>query len=606
MLSGDRAVAREFGRTYGFFAVGFVLFVVLLALLSHLGLPDAAIGTLFGLIVLATSLIIGVAARTLRLREILFAGRAVPPAYNGLATAAAFLSSAGFLGLAGAFFAHGEAALAIVVGWLCGFALAAVLIAPYFRKSGAASVPDFLAIRFGGGLIRLAGVVAVVISLLPALAAAISAAGLAAGALFGASGWTAILIALAAILAATVFGGLRGTSRTAPALAIIFLIACLVPVAILSYRDYGLPIPQLGYGYALQDLAELAKDGVAGLGAGPASRLLPFPVATGFTLLALIVSVAAGTAALPHVLSQSAAASDMGSARRATAWALLFVVLVASAAPAYATFTRLALFDGLAGGNIDGLPDWVFAFGRLGLARICGIDATSVEALRAACPAAIAAGGPLAPKDVALGGDAVVLAFPAIAGLPPIMTALAAAGAFAAALAAASALLLAIGTAVGHDLYFKLFAPDASAGRRMIVTRLILILVAFLAAWLGLKAPGLMVRLAPGAFSLAASALFPALVLGIWWPGTTRLGALAGVGAGYVVAISVVGLGEWAGLHGLLGGVPSFGAAIFGLPVAILAIVGVSLARPLPAADPAILAAIRRPGPSPELEDLTN
>jgi cation/acetate symporter len=602
----DRALRRKLANAYGLFAVAFIAFLVLLAILSDLGLRDGAIGILFAIVTIGIAVVIGALARTMEIGQFLVAGHAVPPAYNGMATAAAFLSSAVFLGLAGAYFESGGAALALVIGSTLGLVSLAVFIAPYFRKSGAATVPDFLALRFGDGAIRFAALVIVVATSFTGLAAVMAVAGFVIALFLGVSTGAAMVIALAAILAATLFGGMRGVTLTAIAQAIVFTIAFLAPLVILSVRDYGLPIPHLTYGYALQEIGRLLGEGGAtSLTPGRPSRFLFLPALQVFNLFPLILAFAAGTASLPQLVIRSATVPTAGAARQSIGWALLVTLVVATAAPAYAAFAKLAILKDLVGADVDALPDWVFTFGRLGLVRICGIEAASLEAVRAAC-----AEPALRAADIAVGADTVVLAFPAIVNLPPIMTALVAAGGLAAALAAASALLFAAGGALGHDLYFRLLARNASAGRRLIVTRLILIAVATLAAWLAATGTDAIFALGTVSLSFSASGIFPVLVLGIWWKRCTRPGALAGMATGFAVSgLSIAlaagtGVAPWGplGFGGVAG--TSLAGAVFGMAIGFLAAIGVSLATKRPSKETeAIVWAIRRPQPRPEFED---
>ena len=588
------AEARSLGKSYWLFAIAFAVLLVVLAMLGQLGLPDRATGVIVIAVTAVTYVAIGLVAGTMRLADFFAAGRIVPAGLNGLATAAAFISGSAFLGLAGAFFAAGNSALALVIGWSFGFLVLAVAVAPYFRKSGALTLPDFFAIRFGGPLIRLAGVVVLLGSCFFALAAALATAGLVASVTLGMSLESAILAAVVVVLLSSLLGGMRGVTLVSGAQAIVILFAVLAPVAILSARDYGLPLPQLTYGYALQEIAADPSGGPPAL-VGAASRLLPFGAVDAIDFLGIVLCLAAGVASLPHVLVRSAAAAGPHDARRSAGWALVVVLAVLLTAPAYAAFARLAILNDVIGASPDDIPDWLLAFGHLGLVRICGVDAVAIEALKTVCT--VVGGGPTI-NSVAVASDAVALTLPGMADLPYVATALIAAGGIAAALAAANALLVAIANSVSHDLYGSILHRRAPIGRKLVVARLVLILTAGLAAWFALNRPDDSFALAAVSLAIAAAGNFPALVLGIWWRRTTASGALAGIVAGLAVALGVVALTRYgSGVIGLpAAGVPAAAAATLGIPVGFVAAIAVSLVTRQPSEPRGeIIDAIRRP-----------
>ncbi len=339
--------------------------------------------------------------------------------------------------------------------------------------------------------------------------------------------------------------------------------------------------------YALQSVAEAVARTGSTLAAGPAGHFLPPLPEGGFNLVALALTFAAGVASLPHLVMRAGTTVGAHSTRRSLAWALFFVLVILMTAPAYGAYAKLALFKLVASQGTGGLPGWVYDFGQAGLVRICGVNAVDPETVRRACDAA--AGGVLLPSDIAVGADAIALGLPAIADLPPIMTGLVAAGILAAALSAAQALLLALANTAGHDLCFKLLAPHASVGRRLVITRLVMIVTGLVALWLARASQDWLFAFAAASLALAASAYFPILVLGIWWRGCTRLGALAGMVAGFAVAAGYAGLVHFTGMPlwpvvgPSAGGLPTMAAGIIGMPAAVLVAVGVSLLQPITA-----------------------
>jgi cation/acetate symporter len=589
-----------FGRIAGLFTIAFLAGVVVLALLGHFGLPEAVLGTVLGGASLVTFAVIGIAAGTIQTSDFYLADRALPAVVNGVATAAAMMSGAVVLGLAGGYFADGSSAAVFVIGLALGFLVLAAGIAPYFRKSGAFGAADFLGVRYGGRLVRLVAVVAVVAALLPALAATISTAASLAATLLDVSPQLALAIVVGVTVASTALGGMRAITLTAIVQYIVLALAFLAPVAIVSSREFGLPLPYLTYGLALKDAALLVLASGRDLAAAVPSRLLPFSTSGGLAALGTIVSLAAGVATLPHLLLRSATVTGADQARRAAGWSLFFVLAIVLAAPAYAAFARLVILREVADVSLDGLPDWIFTFGQLGLARICGVDAVSVDAILAACP-----GDTLPASQLAIGGDAIVLAAPAIFDLPYAFSALISAGALAATLAAANAMVFAIGSAVGHDLYGGVIDKRATAGRLLIVTRLAIVLAVAAAVWLGYRHGDDAFRLALSAISLSAGGLFPAVILAVWWKRANAPGAIAGVVIGTLVtAVIIVGHVFPDATPAVSFGFTDLTAAIAGMIAGFIATVGVSLATPAPTVErQAIVDAIRRPGGEPFVQE---
>lgn len=394
---------------------------------------------------------------------------------------------------------------------------------------------------------------------------------------------------------------MRSVTFVAGAQTIVILFGILVPAALYSAERYGLPLAQLSYGSALEELGGIS-DALLTTCAG---RLLPLPNSDWFNLFAIAVALAAAVASMPHVLGRSATTAGVGGARRSVGWALLIVFIVVVTAPAIAAFAKLAMLQGVVGADIDDLPAWVFDYGRLGLVKLCGVDAASLDQVKVAC----AAGAAGDTAGFAIAADGVALAFADIAELPYVASALIAASAIAAALAGAGAALIAITTSLGNDIYARFIDRRASAGRRLIVSRIFLIVVAVGAAWLAMNHGDELLSAAALVPSLAASGLFPAILLGIWWRRMTFWGALAGMIAGFGVAAAYAlfvqygGMTPWR-LIGLTEAVAPSAAAILGLPVGFAVAILVSYLTPRPtAARERVLDAIRRPGHDPILED---
>ncbi len=596
-MAGRKSIAT-FRSLSGLFTVAFAGALVVLALLGNYGLPDTVLSTTLGVGVVIAFAVAGVSERTMHAADFHTAGGGLPALANGIATAAAFLSAGGIFALAAAVLSDYRAGIAITLGWSLGFLLLAVLIAPYLRKSGAFGAADFLAFRFANRGVRLTAAVIVVLTLLPALAAAVATGTLVTARLFALSPHVAAALVVLLILSGTVLGGMRAVTLTALAQYIVLAIAFLVPIAIVSTIAYSLPIPQIAAGLAYRDAAALAASG--DLAAPLASRFLPLVPAGSFQLIAVTVGFAAGIAALPHLLMRCATVDDAPATRRSVGWALVFVLVVALTAPAYATFAKLALLRDVAGSAIAELPAWLFGLGRQGLVALCGADATSAASATQACAALHGTAGAVAAPDLAVSGDIVVLSWGDIVDLPYVVTALISVGALAAALAAANAIALAIAEALGHDLYGALIDPKASGGRRLIITRLLLVATVLVATWLGARHGGDIFPLAAATLSLSAGGLFPALFLAVWWRRANGPGAIAGMIAGFVVTGAIVLGGRYPGLlpvDAQGGGLSPLIAATIGLPVGFLVAIAVSLATRAPSpTQEAAVDAMRRPG----------
>jgi cation/acetate symporter len=600
--------ARRFGTPLRLFAAAILLATIIAAFLVEFGINGRLMTGFLAAVVLLAVLAMGVVARTMRIGEFQFGGAGMAPVHGGMATAGAFLSSVGLLGLAGLFFADGETAGAFLLGTVGGFVLLAVAILPFFKASGAATVPDFFASRFGGRIFRLVASALVVLIGLFFLAAEFAVAGGFLARLFRITMPLGIGLSAALVLVIAVLGGLRAVSLAAAADYILVLVASLLPVVLYAASEFGMPLPEIAAGAALREVATFPNAAIAAL-SNAVVEIPGLPV-TGlgpYERLALILTVVAGIAGLPHIVMRAGLSRSPAHARRSGAFAFLFVMLVVTAAPAYAAFSKFIMLDTLVGTPLAALPDWVIAFGRIGLVRICGVDAVSAAAVVKACAEAGLA--TLDPARLTLSGDLIVLAFPALADLPAILGLLAVIGAVAASLAAAGALLFAVASAVGFDFYVGLFDRAAPAGRRLLAIRIALIGTAFLAAWLAATDRTAMLRWAGLALSLSAAGIFPPLVLGLWWKRCTSLGALAGMlsgasVAGFYFALTAIDgekLWSWFGLAGTA--VPPFAAAAFGLPVAFVVAVLVSLATP-PEPDRArLVEAIRRPAGRPSGED---
>jgi cation/acetate symporter len=603
MLSGGRGDGRAIGQAYAVYAVAFVVFATVVAVLGELGVVERLVALLVIGVPLVSFAVIGIVSGTLSEGDFLVAGRQVPAVFNGFTGAVAIAGLTGLMGPAAIFLADPASGAAIVLGTATGLAFLAILVAPYFRKSGAVTVAEFLAIRYGGRLVRLVGIAVLVAIAFPTLVAALGAAGWVGAQVFGIPANAAVTVAVVLTLLAALFGGVRGVTLVAGAEAVVFLLALLVPPALAALQDSGFPLPQLTYGYTLAEAN--AFEGKVTLLAG---RLFPVGATGSGMAFATFLTLAAAFAVLPQLLLRTSSARGIAHARRSAGWTLFFALPALFTAPAIAAYVKLAVFNDVIGSSADDLPDWIFDYGRHGLVKLCGIDATSLAAVKAACTPLLGADGVIGSAALAIDPDVVGLGFAGIVGLPYVVTALIAAGAIAASLAAAGALLGSVANAFGHDLYGRIGNRRATAGRRLIVTRLLYVILAALAGWFAIRRPDASFTLAAGMPALAAGALFPTVFLGIWWRRTTRLGALAGIAAGVAGVVGHFLIARHGGSGIVLGygsaAVPALAAGLYGLVLGFAATIAVSLATPTPDDErQAVIDAIRRPRRDAVLED---
>jgi cation/acetate symporter len=559
--SGGGDFTSNLGRIYGIYTGGFAAFIILVAILERAGVPNQILGYMFVGFTILVYAFIGIISRTVQVSEYYVAGRKVPAFYNGMATGADWMSGASFVGMAGSLFLLGYDGLAFVLGWTGGYVLVAVLVAPFLRKFGAYTVPDFLAARYGGNTARFLGVLVLLACSFTYVVAQIYATGLIAQRFLGMDFVVAVYVGLAGILVCSMLGGMRAVTWTQVAQYIVLIVAYLVPVVILSAKKYGLPLPQLTYGSAIAEITALEQGFVAkGLATealiAAKSHVTPFTSYSPANFFALILCLMVGTASLPHVLMRYFTTPSVREARISVAWSLLFIFLLYFTAPAYAAFSKLEVYSTVIGRDLGEVRQWLLTYGSLGLVKICGVDASSVEAIKEACGKIAGHPGVIRLQDFAINTDVVVLSTPEIAGLPYVIAGLVAAGGLAAALSTADGLLLAIANALSHDIYYKMIDKNAPTARRLIVSRVLLVLVAIFAAWTASKRPADILAMVSWAFSLAAAGLFPALVLGIWDKRTNRAGAIAGIVAGFTVCLFYLVVTRY---------FPGYGAAYFGM-----------------------------------------
>lgn len=534
--TGSTDFIKQLGRMYGTYTGGFVGFIVLLAILEQVGVPNKILGYLFVFFTLAVYAVIGVMTRTAQLSEYYVAGRRVPAFYNGMATGADWMSAASFVGMGGTLFLLGYDGIAWVLGWTGGFVLVSILIGPYLRKFGAYTVPDFMAFRFGGNFARFIAVIVLVCCSFTYVTAQIYGTGLIASRFLGMQFEIAVFAGLVGILLCAMLGGMRAVTWTQIAQYIVLIVAYLTPIVILSTQHYGIPIPELTYGRAIADITaregQMLSTSLATV-ANLKPHIQPFINYSPLNFFGIIFCMMVGTASLPHILMRYFTTPSVREARQSVGWSLFFIFLLYFSAPAYAAFSKLEVYNNIIGADVTNLKPWLFTWGQLGLIQICGKNASSIADIVAACKAIAGHGGVVRLQDFVINTDVIVLSTPEIAGLPYVISGLVAAGGLAAALSTADGLLLAIANALSHDIYYKMIDPNAPTIRRLTVARVLLFFVAIAAAATAATKPSDILAMVGWAFSLAMAGNFPALIMGVWWKRTTAAGAVCGMLAGF-------------------------------------------------------------------------
>jgi cation/acetate symporter len=648
-------------KVYSMYTGGFVVFIIVLAILEQFGLPRNWIGYIFLLATVGLYAGIGIVSRTADIAEYYVAGRRVPAFFNGMATGADWMSAASFIGMAGTLYLTGYFGLAFVMGWTGGYCLVALFLAPYLRKFGQFTIPDFLGARYEGHIPRFVGILCAILCSFTYVVAQIYGVGLVTTRLTGVAFELGIFLGLGGILVCSFLGGMRAVTWTQVAQYIVLIVAYMIPVIWLSVKHTGFPIPHVVYGKVLEKVtakeAELIKDpkelevrkifkdradaasaklkglpksfdeekaklvkavddlkaqnapadqvaaaslavekfpksadeakaawtkeaGLAARAGPPLRHAQAFPGAdekardiNRRNFLALIFCLMVGTAALPHILMRYYTTPSVKEARQSVTWSLFFIFLLYFTAPALAVLAKFDVYTLVVGSEFAKLPAWAAAWSKVdpGLLSITDVNRDGIVQL----------------AEIAIGGDIIVLATPEIAGLPYVISGLVAAGGLAAALSTADGLLLTIANALSHDLYYKMIDPHASTQKRVTISKVLLLVVALIAAFVASQKPADILFLVSAAFSFAAAAFFPALTLGIFWKRANKWGATLGMLAGVGITFYYMATTQpW--MRGLFGvkspiadhmwwDIQPISAGLFGVPLGFAVIVIVSL-----------------------------
>ena len=684
---GGPVQSARLHRFLALYVLGVLGFLAVMAWAEQRGLSRHWIGPIFLFVTVMVYAGIGVYGRTTDPDEYYVAGRRIPPVYNGMAAAADWMSAASFISLSGALYLQGFAGLpsqagglAYLLGWTGGFVLVAMLIAPHLRAMNLYTIPDFFQVRFGGRWPRVIAALAAVLCSFTYVVAQIYGVGLIASRLTGVQFEIGIMLGLGGVLLCSFLGGMRAITWTQVAQYVVILLAFMIPVSWLAYKQLGNPVAPAVYGTQIGKIAELESDLLASpaehqvietylqrardyearledvsaslarerdaareriqrlrasnadvgliVSAGRELAAMPRDEAAARELwtremrdnyerakplgglpahsqafsgdpkgspeeqrefehsrrnfLALMFCLMVGTAGLPHLLTRYYTAPSVAAARSSVAWSLFFIALLYLSAPALAVLVKYEVMNNLVGSSFDALPNWMAQWARVDGALL------SVEDVNG--------DGLLQMAEIRFGADLIMLATPELGGLPYVVSGLVAAGGLAAALSTADGLLLTISNALVRDLYFQESRRKATPEQRVILTKFTLLLVALAAAFVAALKPSEILPMVSASFSLAASAFVPAMVLGIFWRGTTRQGAVAGMLAGLFVTVYYL-LSHVAGVRalvpgallidGLWFGIQPISAGVFGVPVGFAVACAVSWAtRNSPSAVP--------------------
>ncbi|WP_064091919.1 sodium:solute symporter family protein [Rossellomorea aquimaris] len=511
------------------------------------------------IILLTFALYIGIAVynKAKATSDFYVAGRGVPPIFNGMAIGADWMSAASFIGLAGTVMILGYDGLAYIMGWTGGYLLLTFLLAPQLRKYGRYTVPEFIGDRYNSHTARVIAALCTIIISFTYSIGQLSGSGVVIGRLFEIDAKVGTMIGVILIAFYAAFGGMKGITWTQVAQYIVLIIAYLIPVIFMSLQITGNPAPWISYGELVGKIGELDRE------LGVSEYFAPFTNGTKWQFIALMFTLMAGTAGLPHVIVRFYTVSTMKAARWSGAWALLFIGLLYLSAPAYAAFSRFILMTKVAGSKISELPAWTASWVDTGKLQVADTSGDGI----------------LQWKEIMISNDIVVMATPEIANLGVFVIGLVAAGAMAAALSTAGGLMIAISSSFAHDIYYRVFKPNATEKNRLAVARWSIVVATVLAGIVALNPPGVITQIVAWAFALASGTFFPALILGVWWRRSNAQGVIAGMLVGLCVTFTYIFLAK-SGFS--LFGIIDTGAGVFGATAAVIANIVVSLITKAP------------------------
>ncbi len=501
---------------------------------------------------------IAIASRAKSTNDFYVAGKGVNPVANGMATAADWMSAASFLSMAGLIAFLGRDGSVYLMGWTGGYVLLALLLAPYLRKYGKYTVPDFIGERYYSNVARVVAVICLIFISFTYIAGQMRGVGIVFSRFLEVEIEMGVIIGMAIVFIYAVLGGMKGITYTQVAQYCVMIFAYLVPAIFLSIMLTGNPIPQLGFGDKLLNsdiyLIDKLDKTIIDLGFSPYTEYSKSLI----DILCITAALMFGTAGLPHVIVRFFTVPNMQAARRSAGYALVFIAILYTTAPAVASFARLNFIDSVQNTFYKDAPDWFKNWENIGL--ISWMDKNQDGRMQYSSGSPFVESRPIFSDDrgslgqrllkneansssfneVYLDRDIIVLANPEIANLPIWVIALVAAGGLAAALSTAAGLLLVISSSISHDLMKQTFMPKITEKKELLYARLAAAVTILLAGLLGIFPPAFVAQVVAFAFGLAASTLFPVLLMGIFSKKITKEGAISGMIAGLLFTFSYI------------------------------------------------------------------
>ena len=492
-------------------------------------------GWTYLLVGLSFALYIGVAlwARARSTADFFVASGDVPPVMNGMATAADWMSAASFISMAGLISFMGYDGSVYLMGWTGGYVLLALLVAPYLRKFDQFTVPDFIGDRYASKAARIVAVACAIFISFTYVAGQMRGVGIVFSRFLDVEIETGVVVGMAIVFFYSVLGGMKGITYTQVAQYCVLIFSYLVPAIFISMLMTGNLVPQIGFGSTLSDGSGVALlDRLDSLSTELGFVAFTQGTKTTFDVFCITAALMIGTAGLPHVIVRFYTVPKVAAARSSAGWALLFIAILYTTAPAVAAFARTNLLETIPGRAYTELPAWVHNWEKIGLVKFEDHDGDGI----------VTYAGPASDKknELTIDPDIMVLANPEIANLPAWVVGLVAAGALAAALSTAAGLLLVISSSVAHDLMKKSLTPDMDEKTELRWARVASGVAVLIAGWFGIHPPGFVAQVVAFAFGLAAASIFPAVTMGIFSKRMNKEGAIAGMIVGIVFTAAYI------------------------------------------------------------------
>jgi len=516
----------------------------------------------------AAYIYIGYRSRVISTSGFYVAGQGVPAIANGAATAADWMSAASFISMAGLISFMGFDGAIYLMGWTGGYVLLALLLAPFLRKFGKYTVPDFVGERFYSKTARVVAAIAAIFVSFTYVAGQMAGVGVAFSRFLEVPFEVGVGIGMAIVAFFAVLGGMKGITYTQVAQYCVLIFAYTIPAIAIAFVLTGNPVPQIAIEEILPKLDQIQRD------LGLTSYSNPFTNLSKLNVFCITLCLMAGTAGLPHVIVRFYTVKSVKAARWSAFWALLFIGILYTTAPAVAMFAKYYILNQFAEMGPDIVSqEWVQSWAATGLIDIPEGGVHSAGELLSS-----------------INRDIIVLATPEIARLPSIVVALVAAGGLAAALSTASGLLLVISSSLAHDIYGSIINPEATEQRRLFVGRAMIFLAVILAGILGIYPLGFVAEVVAFAFGLAAASFFPVIVLGIFWKRTNKQGAIWGMSLGLIFTFVMIALmraqnvipGMEEPILDSFIGIGAQGIGVIGMLINFVVTAGVSLVTPPP------------------------